>query len=73
MIKALSWALEASLQSEIDLYSKVTDEEFEVLRLVKRERVKEVVRYANVGIFFNYRIKYISQKLRLISCQPFFH
>ena len=41
--------MEASLQNEIDLYSRVTEEEFEVLRLTKIERAKEVIQSANVS------------------------
>ncbi|XP_051164696.1 ionotropic receptor 93a [Leptopilina boulardi] len=50
LIKSLSLALEISYQSELDLFSRVTDEEFEVLRLSKEERAKEITENLNKAL-----------------------
>lgn len=48
---ALSNALKMSLMTEIELYNHVSSEEFEIVRLSKRERRQEILKYIRVGIF----------------------
>jgi ionotropic glutamate receptor len=50
MVKALAVSLENSLLSELELYDRVTEEEFEVVRLSKLERKKEIIKSLNVRI-----------------------
>ncbi|XP_050459393.1 ionotropic receptor 93a-like [Cataglyphis hispanica] len=45
LIVALVNALKLSLMTEIELYNHVSDEEFEIVRLTKRERHREIVKY----------------------------
>ncbi|XP_023248636.1 ionotropic receptor 93a [Copidosoma floridanum] len=47
MIRALAKSLENSLMSEQELYDRVTEEEFEVVRLTKAERKVEIIRNMN--------------------------
>lgn len=51
LIVALVNALKLSLMTEIELYNHVSDEEFEIVRLTKRERHREIVKYIKVRIF----------------------
>ncbi|XP_072742853.1 ionotropic receptor 93a isoform X1 [Anoplolepis gracilipes] len=44
LITALSNALQLSLMTEIELYNHVTNEEFEIIRLNKRERRREILK-----------------------------
>ncbi|XP_011501036.1 PREDICTED: glutamate receptor ionotropic, delta-1, partial [Ceratosolen solmsi marchali] len=47
MMKALAISLENSLLTELELYDRVTEEEFEVVRLSKTDRKKEIIRSMN--------------------------
>lgn len=51
LIVALVNALKLSLMTEIELYNHVSDEEFEIVRLNKRERRREIVKHIKVRIF----------------------
>lgn len=44
IIKALAKSLEDSLETENELYQTVTEEEFEVVRLSKAERKRELLK-----------------------------
>ncbi|KMQ91986.1 glutamate receptor delta-2 subunit, partial [Lasius niger] len=44
LVAALANALKLSLMTEIELYSHVSDEEFEIIRLSKRERRREILK-----------------------------
>ncbi|XP_029164005.1 ionotropic receptor 93a-like [Nylanderia fulva] len=44
LIMALGNALKLSLMTEIELYSHVSDEEFQIIRLSKRERRREILK-----------------------------
>jgi len=47
----LANALKMSLMTEIELYSHMTDEEFELIRLNKQERRQEILKSIKVRIF----------------------
>lgn len=51
LVAALANALKLSLMTEIELYSHVSDEEFEIIRLSKRERRREILKLIKVRIF----------------------
>lgn len=51
LIVALANALKLSLMTEIELYNHVSDEEFEIVRLNKRERHREILKHIKVRIF----------------------
>lgn len=56
LISALSNALKMSLMIEIELYSHMTDEEFELVRLNKQERRQEILKSIKVRIFYSFDI-----------------
>ncbi|OXU22666.1 hypothetical protein TSAR_016242 [Trichomalopsis sarcophagae] len=47
LVRALAISLENSLLNELELYDRVTEEEFEVVRLSKAERKQEIVKSVN--------------------------
>jgi len=51
LIIALSDALKLSLMIEIELFNRVNDEEFKLLRLNKAERCQEILESIKVCIF----------------------
>jgi len=51
LITALSDALKLSLMIEIELFNRVSDEEFKLLRLNKAERHQELLKSIKVCIF----------------------
>lgn len=51
LITALGNALKLSLMTEIELYSHLSDEEFEIIRLSKRQRHQEILKFIKVRIF----------------------
>lgn len=54
IVRALAISLEKSLLSELELYDRVTEEEFEVVRLSKAERKKEIIKNINVRTWYFY-------------------
>lgn len=48
---AMNNALKMSLMTEIELYNHVSSEEFEIVRLNKRERRREILKFIRVRIF----------------------
>jgi len=47
----LANALKISLMTEIELYSHMSDEDFELIRLTKLERCQEILKNIKVRIF----------------------
>ncbi|XP_023313506.1 ionotropic receptor 93a [Trichogramma pretiosum] len=47
LVRALALSLEQSLHAELELYERVTEEEFEVVRLSKAERQREIISNVN--------------------------
>ncbi|XP_029675153.1 ionotropic receptor 93a-like [Formica exsecta] len=50
LIVALANALKLSLMTEIELYNHVSDEEFEIVRLNKRERHREILKHIKIKL-----------------------
>jgi len=48
---ALNNALKISLMTEIELYNHVNNEEFEIVRLNKRDRRREILKFIRVRKF----------------------
>ena len=51
LMKALAISLENSLTRELELYDRVTEEEFEIVRQSKSERRKEILTDMSVSSF----------------------
>ncbi|KAG7190375.1 hypothetical protein KM043_006484 [Ampulex compressa] len=50
-IKAVAKAFEHSLLTEIELYGRVNSEEFDIIRLTKSERRREILKNSKVNLF----------------------
>ena len=66
LMKALAISLENSLTRELELYDRVTEEEFEIVRQSKSERRKEILTDMSVSSFCLF-YKKIFKKLYFIN------
>lgn len=52
MVSSLTAGLKNVLGQELELYEKITDEEFESVRMTKAERCEHLVAFIRVSSFF---------------------
>lgn len=64
---ALNNALKISLMTEIELYNHVNNEEFEIVRLNKCERRREILKFIRVRKFILIQVRDIDDT-KMISC-----